>query len=84
MKRAIISLLIVCMLMVSSSAYAQEQYTLEQVESEFVTAFIAILYLDKQLDEAELFERIKIHIKIIALEREMKRLAEIKKELESQ
>lgn len=83
MKKVMIGLMIICMLMVSTTASAQKQYTLEQVESEFVTVFVALLYLDKKLDDAAIIERVNIHIKIFGLEQEMKRLAEIKKELES-
>ena len=83
MKKAIISLLIICTLMVSTTAYAEKDYTLEQVESEFVTVFVALLYLDKKLDDAAIIERVNIHIIIFGLKQEMKRLAEIKKELES-
>lgn len=83
MKKTIISLLIICTLLMGTTVHAEKQYTLEQVESEFVTVFIAILYLDKKLDDATIIERVNIHIKIFGLEQEMKRLSEIKKELES-
>lgn len=82
MKKAILSILIVCMLMISTTVYA-ESNTKEQVQTDLVNVFLAIVYLDEQLEDATLIERIKIHMKVIALERELERLGAIYKELES-
>lgn len=83
MKKVILVVMMMCMLIVPVSASAQKQYDLEQVNKDFLNVFMAIVYLDEKLENADLMERLKIHMKVYALEKELERLGAIKKELES-
>lgn len=83
MKKFIVSLAIMIVLIGGNAVYASEEQTKDQVQTELVNVFMAIMYLDQQLDDASLTERLKIHIKLIALEEELARLGEVYKELES-